>query len=114
MQMRAFEVIADWDDIEESELDPAVLDRLPDIRVPTLILLGALDLDAIHDSARRVAGGIPDSRRVDWPDTAHSPSMERPTDFLALLRDWLTPFELTASRTPGSQRVVPRRSTAAA
>ena len=49
-QMRAFEVIADWDDIEESELDPPVLDRLPDIRVPTLILLGALYLDAIRSS----------------------------------------------------------------
>src|SRR5450759_1520134 len=89
MQLRAFEVTADWDDIQESELDPPALDRLADIRVPTLVLLGALDLDAIHDAARRVADGIPDARRVDWPDTAHLPSMERPTDFLALLQDWL-------------------------
>ena len=113
MQLRAFEVTADWDDIEESELDPPALDRLADIRVPTLTLLGALDLDAIHDAARRVADGIPDARRVDWPDTAHLPSMERPTDFLALLQDWLTPSEPTPSRTPGSHRAVPTRSTAA-
>jgi len=33
--------------------------------------------------------GIPGARRVDWPDTAHLPSMERPADFLVLLRDWL-------------------------
>jgi len=91
MQLRAFEVTADWDDIEESELDPPALDRLAEVRAPTLILLGALDLDAIHDAARRVTEGIPDARRVDWPDTAHLPSMERPGDFLALLRDWLTP-----------------------
>ena len=96
MQRRAFEVTADWDDIQESELDPPALERLADIRVPTLALLGALDLDAIHDAARRVADGIPDVRRVDWPDTAHLPSMERPDDFLALLRDWLIPSEPTS------------------
>jgi len=107
MQLRAFEVTTDWDDIEESELDPPALDRLADIRVPTLALLGALDLDAIHDAARRVADGIPDARRVDWPDTAHLPSMERPDDFLALLQDWLTPSEPTPSRTPTSNRAVP-------
>lgn len=93
MQRRAFEVTADWDDIEESELDPPALERLADIRVPTLVLLGALDLVAINDAARRVADGIPGARRVDWPDTAHLPSMERPDDFLALLQDWLTAFE---------------------
>jgi 3-oxoadipate enol-lactonase len=93
MQRRAFEVTAGWDDLEESELDPPALERLADIRVPTLVLLGALDLVAIHDTARRVVGGIPGARRVDWPDTAHLPSMERPGDFLALLQDWLTACE---------------------
>ena len=28
--------------------------------------------------------GIAGARRVDWPDTAHLPSMERPADFLVL------------------------------
>lgn len=91
MQRRAFEVTAGWDDIEEKELDPAALDRLAEIRVPTLVLTGALDLKAVHDAARRVTDGIAGARRVDWPDTAHLPSMERPDDFLALLRDWLAP-----------------------
>jgi hypothetical protein len=34
MQRRAFEVTADWDDIQQSELDPPALERLADIRVP--------------------------------------------------------------------------------
>jgi len=89
MQRRAFEVTADWDDVEEIELDPPALDRLAEIRVPTLQLVGALDLDAVHEAARRVAEGIAGSRRVDWPDVAHLPTMERPDDFVALLRDWL-------------------------
>jgi pimeloyl-ACP methyl ester carboxylesterase len=90
MQRRAFEVTASWDDIEERELDPAALDRLAEIRVPTLVLVGSLDLEAVHEAARRVTDGIAGARLVNWPDTAHLPSMERPDDFLALLRDWLT------------------------
>jgi pimeloyl-ACP methyl ester carboxylesterase len=89
MQRRAFELTADWDDIEDRELEPAALDRLAEIGVPTLVLVGALDLQAIHDAARRVTDGIAGARRVDWPGTAHLPSMDRPDDFLALLRDWL-------------------------
>lgn len=89
MQHRAFELTGDWDDVDEAELDPPALERLSEIRARTLVLLGALDLDAIHAAARRVADGIAGARRVDWPDVAHLPSMERPDDFLALLRDWL-------------------------
>lgn len=89
MQRRALELTADWDDVEESELDPPALERLAEVRAPTLVLVGALDLDAIRDTAGRVCDGIAGARRVDWEDTAHLPSMERPQDFMSLLRDWL-------------------------
>ena len=91
MQRRAFEVTAGWGDVEEQDLDPPALDRLAEIRVPTLVLVGALDLQAIHEAARRVTDGIAGAQRVDWPGTAHLPSLERPDDFLALLRGWLAP-----------------------
>ena len=89
MQRLAFELTAAWDDVPEKELDPPALDRLGDVSVPALVLDGALDLDAIHDTARRVTEGLPESRLVSWPDVAHVPSMERPDDFLRLLREWL-------------------------
>ncbi|TDC77829.1 alpha/beta fold hydrolase [Streptomyces hainanensis] len=89
MQRRAFELTADWDDVPSAELDPPALDRLGEIGVPTLVLVGGLDLLAIHAAADAVSAGIPGARRVDWPDVAHLPSLERPTEFLALLRDWL-------------------------
>jgi 3-oxoadipate enol-lactonase len=88
MQRRAFEVTSDWDDVEEKELEPPALDRLGEISVPVLVLVGGLDLDVVHDAAGRVASAIAGARRVDWPHVAHLPSLERPADFLDLLRDW--------------------------
>ena len=89
MQRRAFDVTAGWDDVEEHDLDPAALDRLGEIRAATLVLAGGLDLLAIQDAARRITEGITGARRIDWPDVAHLPSLERPDDFSALLDDWL-------------------------
>lgn len=89
MQRRAFELTMDWDDVEEEDLEPPIVDRLAEVSVPTLVLEGALDLDAIRQAARRVADGVPDVRVVEWPDVAHLPSMERPADFGTLVRAWL-------------------------
>jgi 3-oxoadipate enol-lactonase len=89
MQRRAFEVTADWDDVEEQELDPPALDRLAEIEVPVLVLVGGLDLDAVHHAAGRVVAGIAGARRVDWPDAGHLPSLENPAAFAGLLREWV-------------------------
>ncbi len=89
MQRRAFEVSMRWGDVEEMEVEPPALERLFEIAVPTLVLVGGLDLDAIHNAAERMMTGISGARRVDWPDVAHLPSMERPESFLVLLQRWL-------------------------
>ena len=89
MQRRAFEVTADWDDVEEQELEPPALDRLAEIGVPALVLVGGFDLDTIHDAAARVTAGIAGARRVDWPDAGHLPSLEDPAAFTSLLLDWV-------------------------
>jgi len=95
MQRRAFEITAGWDDLDEAELDPPALERLPEVRVPTTVLIGGLDVDAIADAGRRVvhgspgAPGVPGARLVEWADVAHLPSMERPDDFVALVTQHL-------------------------
>jgi len=89
MQRRAFEVTADWDDVAEQELDPPALDRLGEIGIPVLVLVGGLDLDTVRDAAGRVAAGIADARRVDWPDAGHLPSLEDPAAFARLLLQWV-------------------------
>lgn len=91
MQRQAFEVTAGWSEVEEKELEPPAVERLEETQAPTLVLVGALDLDAILDTARRLTIDLPHARRIDWPDVAHLPSMERPDDFYALLRTWLAP-----------------------
>jgi 3-oxoadipate enol-lactonase len=89
MQQRAFEVTADWDDVEEQELDPPALDRLGEIEVPVLVLVGGLDLDTVHDAAGRVAAGIAGATLVEWPDAGHLPSLEHPAEFAGILREWI-------------------------
>lgn len=96
MQRRAFELTADWDDVEEDELEPPALERLGEVDAPTLVLSGALDVDAIDLAATAVLGGVTGARQVVWPDVAHLPSLEKPAAFEALLLEWLA--EVEASR----------------
>ncbi|MGI8645799.1 MAG: alpha/beta fold hydrolase [Nocardioides sp.] len=92
MQRRAFELTADWDEIDETELDPPATDRLAEIAVPTLVLIGGLDLDAIGEAAAGVVTGVAGARMVTWDDCAHLPSLERPDDFGTFVKEWLAPL----------------------
>ena len=90
MQRRAFEITAAWvAEVDQVEVEPPVLKRLPDVSAPVLVLIGAHDLDTTRDAAARVCAAAPAATRVDWPDVAHLPSVEQPDRFLALLRGWL-------------------------
>jgi pimeloyl-ACP methyl ester carboxylesterase len=92
MQRRAFEVAASWQgNAPELELDPPALERLSQITARTLVLVGGHDLETTDDAAARVVAGITGARRIDWPDAAHLPSLERPQAFLDLLMDWTAP-----------------------
>ena len=56
---------------------PAV-NRLGEIQVPTLVIVGDQDRPEIIEAADLLARSIPHTRKVVIPETAHSPSMERP------------------------------------
>ena len=86
MQHAVFVLGETWpEDVDEVELDPPVTDRLDEIACPTTVLVGGHDLEASRAAADLVVGLVPGATRVDWPDVAHLPSMERPDDFTALL-----------------------------
>jgi pimeloyl-ACP methyl ester carboxylesterase len=90
MQRRAIE---QWlpleDEVHEELLVEDVGQRLGEIRVPTLVLVGGEDVPDIQAIAARLAREIPDARLETIPDTAHVPSMERPEEFDRLVLGFL-------------------------
>ena len=86
MQRRAFELYQEvGDDAEEELLVADVADRLDEIQVPTLVVVGAEDVPDIHAIADKLANEIPGARRATIENTAHVPSMERPEEFERLV-----------------------------
>ena len=88
MQRRNFDLTLDWPDEvweAEDELDPEAHERLDEIAVPTLVVVGDLDIDSIRMAADKVVTSVGRAREVTWPDVAHLPPMERPDDFVALV-----------------------------
>ena len=63
-------------------LDPPAIGRLGEIRVPTLVIVGgARRVGHGRERRRHRAGTVPGARRIDLPDVAHMPSLERPEWF---------------------------------
>lgn len=93
MQRRAFEAEDALGDVARTEITPSALERLDQIRAPTLILLGGHDLETTKDATERICSGIRHAQRTDWPDAAHLPSLEHPDRFTDLLRGWLATLE---------------------
>jgi pimeloyl-ACP methyl ester carboxylesterase len=59
--------------------------ELPGLRVPTVILWGAKDVLVPRAGLEKMAGLLPCGELVVWPDAGHSPQLERPDQFVALL-----------------------------
>lgn len=91
MQRRAFEVWREGG--EEGEHQSLVEDwgdRLAEISVPTLVIVGEVDRPEMHEIADRLEAEIPNVRRETIAGTAHVPSMERPDEFDQLVLDFLS------------------------
>lgn len=78
----------------KSEDDPrlyevALNNRLPEIRVPTLILWGDEDSLFPHETAYEVKKLIPSSRLHFFTDVGHSPQIEVPRRFARVLKKFL-------------------------
>jgi len=73
----------------ERNLDPPMRERLDEATVPTLVVVGLLDMPDVLASADALVAGIPGATRHDFPGAAHLPSMEAPAEFNRLLLDWI-------------------------
>ena len=92
MQRRAIEL---WRESGEEDGDHQSLvedwgDRLAEIAVPTLILVGELDRPEMHAIAERLEVEIPSSRRETIAGSAHVPNMEQPDEFDRLVLEFLS------------------------
>lgn len=70
-------------------IEPLAKDRLGDIAVPTLAVVGAHDQPLMHHVADLVAEGAPEGRKVVIEGAAHLPSLERPAAFDDVVLDFL-------------------------
>lgn len=70
-------------------LEPPAAERLGDLRMPVLAIVGDLDSAYTPAAAAVLAEGAPDVRIEHFPDCAHLPNMEQPERFNALLRAFL-------------------------
>lgn len=68
---------------------PSLWERLPEIRVPALLIAGALD-EKFTAIARQMAAGLPQARLAVVPGAGHSVHAERPQAFQAAVIQFLS------------------------
>lgn len=84
-----------------------VRDRLPGVRVPTLVLGGCYDrIVPSAEGAERLARLIPNAGFVLFPQSGHFPFLEEPGHFSAIVHDWLR--HLSGEQRPVEAAVTPR------
>jgi 2-hydroxy-6-oxonona-2,4-dienedioate hydrolase len=62
-------------------LVPPAVERLDQVRVPTLIVDGALDNPEVLRAGELMHSQIPGAKKVILPESAHVPNMEKPVEF---------------------------------
>jgi len=67
-------------------LEPPAIGRLSEIGVPTLVILGELDVPNPLD---QLVAEIPGAKKVIMAETAHHPFMEKPAEFNQIVLDFL-------------------------
>ncbi len=77
-------------------LDPPAVTRLNQLRVPTLLVAGALDHPELLRAADLMEQGIPGARKVIIGGAGHVPNMEKPAEFNREVLGFLTEAGLSA------------------
>ena len=75
--------------VAASLLDPLAVERLDEINVPTLVIVGDGDLPNIMQQADLLERSIAGARKVVIPNVAHVPNLERPEQINQLVLDFL-------------------------
>ena len=89
MILRSFELQSADSGAEGELLVPDVGERLGEIRVPVLVVVGEADVSDIHANADRLERDLPNAERAVVPCAAHLPPLERPEEFDRVVLDFL-------------------------
>ncbi|BBY20331.1 hypothetical protein MSTO_05360 [Mycobacterium stomatepiae] len=72
--------------------DWSIIERLPSINVPTLVIAGEFD-EAIPDTWRPYLEKIPDVRSHVFDGTSHCTHLEKPEAFLSVVATFLAGYD---------------------
>lgn len=75
---------------EEQPADPPAADRLAELDLPVLVVVGARDLPDIRMAADLLVDRVPGAVRADVEDAAHLPALERPDEVAGVVAPFLT------------------------
>jgi pimeloyl-ACP methyl ester carboxylesterase len=78
-----------YDDTPYTPPERQAIDRLGELRAPTLVLVGELDIPDFQIIAEVLAGNIAGARLQVIADSGHVPPVERPETFNRALLEWL-------------------------
>jgi pimeloyl-ACP methyl ester carboxylesterase len=70
-------------------MEPPAVNRLAEITIPTLIIVGELDTASAVQAADHLASGISGARKVVMHGLTHVPNLERPAEFNRLVLGFL-------------------------
>jgi pimeloyl-ACP methyl ester carboxylesterase len=70
-------------------LEPPAINRLAEIRVPALIVIGDEDVPEVIEAAGVLEQGIAGAQKVVIAGTAHHPHLEKPEEFNRVVLDFL-------------------------
>lgn len=83
--------------ISSSRMDPPALERLPEIRTPTLVLVGDRDILNIHEIAGILCARIPGAQLKVITGASHIVNMEAPSTFNTIVLGFLNRLRSVAA-----------------
>ncbi len=75
------------------DIVPSAYERLVEIQVPTLLIVGGDDDFVLHRMADKLEQDVKGARRVTIAGTHHMPNMEKPQEFNEIVLDFLSSLQ---------------------
>ena len=91
VRLMAVGTLQNWnDESREARLEPAAIGRLAEIRVPTLAVVGDLDMPDILEIVGLIEKDVKGARKEVIKGVAHMVSMEKPEEFNRIVLNFLS------------------------